>query len=862
MIDGNNRNQATNSASNSNSINNNNHHQQQQQQQQQQSLSLQLPPSSSFTAMQNRGLNLLNLFQLPSYNGTGGVGRPIHHHSQHQHNHQGRQEVLQGQNSRNDSTMNFTSENIHDVDDYFGYQRNNHRHNFGRQIFHSLPLPIPAAAAAVEAPPYLHQKSPIALLQEEHERRKNQELHDERTRTFHEFLFSDQKDLGGGGGGGGAKNHHDISRKRSRSSSSCSSSCVEESNKEEDTTKNYSMTSFSNTRMEQKSLKVQERQEVGEESGCSTSNFNSSHEMKNRNETHTIATTGDNHDALPTLSSSGKSPSPTTDTHTGTTTTQERFHDEGTVGNGDCEGNGLLTDLIKVALNGSNNIRAEKPADTDGMSLLAMATEMEMQQGYLDTSIVENDAKSTPQSRKLETTKTNKNTRLNPTTDDILSSLPTLPCEPEYDIVMGNYHDQEWHSRILLNTKSSGLLRPYSPDMEEDMESSDVVDHWFPSCPIEDDEQHDGFTKEKKVDSSHTSSNDRLRYTVEPGVIEKLPYCKIHEKTLKEQNRKPTDEHLFCFQVTEMYCNNMILCCSQCSTWRHAECGGHYTYCSPRKCEENFKPVCDRCHEEKDVGKQYSHVEKFLARQRDIHLRKTLMSSDIIRYASYSKHGLGCKWPLGSVIPSHIGGHYRSVQIRNERTEKQWAEMLQRLNSDSGTNAKQKSKDLQFLLNRLEEAEGKTDLHNMILFLERDEKRQCPIGFERPLFNFFDPEEDHCRLAFQNKNYSDDSSTSSDENSESESPSDHEDIPESKQDHDTNKSTNNQSDVVLGRYKPSTITKKRTKVKRHCIREGCNRKPRFDSAFCSDACGVHVMQQDLLRSLSFVNGMHPSRLHN
>jgi hypothetical protein len=514
---------------------------------------------------------------------------------------------------------------------------------------------------------------------------------------------------------------------------------------------------------------------------------------------------------------------------------------------GDAETNTRpLIDLIEAALK-NPKIPSPKPtAHSDGISLLAKVIETKRHRENIDPSIVEKNATSTPQ-KKLEIKK------LNPTVD-MLSVLPTLPCEPEYD--MGKDYDQVWDDHFPFVTRPPlGPSAPCSTDTEDDIESS-KADHWFPFDTAL--EKNMSFAENEKV--AHPSPDERLCYNVEPGAIEKLPYCKIHKKTSKEQGER-AEEPLFCFQVTEMYCNNMILCCSVCSTWRHAECGGHYTFCPPRKCEENFKPVCDRCHKEKDARQKNMHVDKFLARQRDIHLRKTLTSMDLIRHASYSKHGLTSKWPLGSVMPGNIGVHCKGVQIRNERTEKQWADMLQRLENNTTTSAKQRSKDLQFLLNRLEEAEVKTDLHNMILFLERDGKKQHPVGFERPQFNFFDPAEDKSRLAFLNQDYSDDSSSLEEENSEFESPSENEDFSESKQDGYTKKAVNNRNDVVLGRYKSSNIPRK-TKLEKNCIREGCDRRPRFDSAFCSDACGVHVMQQDLLRSLNFVNDMHPCRLHN
>jgi hypothetical protein len=55
---------------------------------------------------------------------------------------------------------------------------------------------------------------------------------------------------------------------------------------------------------------------------------------------------------------------------------------------------------------------------------------------------------------------------------------------------------------------------------------------------------------------------------------------------------------------------------------------------------------------------------------------------------------------------------------------------------------------------------------------------------------------------------------------------------------------------------------KATRVTHPCAREGCTRKPRFDSLFCSDSCGVSALELDLLRSYEESSDIHPSVLRN
>jgi hypothetical protein len=45
-----------------------------------------------------------------------------------------------------------------------------------------------------------------------------------------------------------------------------------------------------------------------------------------------------------------------------------------------------------------------------------------------------------------------------------------------------------------------------------------------------------------------------------------------------------------------------------------------------------------------------------------------------------------------------------------------------------------------------------------------------------------------------------------------------------------------------------------------CARASCDRLPRYDSLFCSDACGVSQLERDLLDALEYSEEVHPSQL--
>jgi transketolase len=118
--------------------------------------------------------------------------------------------------------------------------------------------------------------------------------------------------------------------------------------------------------------------------------------------------------------------------------------------------------------------------------------------------------------------------------------------------------------------------------------------------------------------------------------------------------------------------------------------------------------VCDRCHAEEKLLRDYPTAKKRLDRQRNEQLRRAMATSATMRQLSFSKHGGSYKWPLGSVSTTHIGGHTRSVHVRQEKAEKQWKEMISKLSKDYGTKTKERmrirTRELEKLLSSVEDA--------------------------------------------------------------------------------------------------------------------------------------------------------------
>jgi hypothetical protein len=121
----------------------------------------------------------------------------------------------------------------------------------------------------------------------------------------------------------------------------------------------------------------------------------------------------------------------------------------------------------------------------------------------------------------------------------------------------------------------------------------------------------------------------------------------------------------------------------------------------------------------------------------------------------------------------------------------------------------------------------------MILFLQSDTSREHPVGYEAPRLNIFDPAEDDEEDGK--------SSTPSAGNCES--------IP------DTHVGNGNRIMPAITKGGGSAKESGRPTC---CAREGCIKKPRFDSLFCSDSCGISCMESDLLSTFFYSSDMHPS----
>jgi len=455
------------------------------------------------------------------------------------------------------------------------------------------------------------------------------------------------------------------------------------------------------------------------------------------------------------------------------------------------------------------------------------------------------------------------------------SILPQLPEEPE--VATPKKYKKRKFKGILdddsAETKRNGKSKYEKKTMKKgkgdskDADSSIVeypypIDTWWPSVTSirrerklagqpqdEDDFEDDPDTEDKSPFRVNTIKlQEKLSNEVTPGVLEKIPHCRIHRMLMKKRKNPSAPELVHCFQVTELYPNDVMVCCSICGTWRHTACGGHHKPFSVRdSIDKPFVAVCDRCHEEEKIIRDYPLARKRLDRQRCEQVRRGLATSAAMRQASFSKHGGTYKWPLGSVSATHSGGHTRSVHSRHDKAEKQWMDMATRLGRGYGYRPKERvkvrTKELERLLVSVEDAEGHTDRHNMMLFLLQDTMKRHPVGFEARRRNIFDPEEDEIHGEDKNPDTprspaslsKDGEKTSSTEGSE-----------RSKSDE-----TNGEDDHSSRKKEPS-----------RCARYGCSKKPRFDSLFCSDSCGVSALESDLLRTFQYASDIHPSLLRN
>jgi hypothetical protein len=317
---------------------------------------------------------------------------------------------------------------------------------------------------------------------------------------------------------------------------------------------------------------------------------------------------------------------------------------------------------------------------------------------------------------------------------NFISVLPRLPVEPSLEIPdpcskmkrKGLLDDDSVEE--TPPDKRNAEKSPKAPKNGESKGSDQVIldlpyqiDTWWPSTAsikrerkaLGNDEDSDD-NSEVLGDEGQFRANldwikEKLASDIQPGVLEKIPHCKIHRMLMKKKKNPSAPEFVYCWQVTELYPNDIMVCCSHCGTWRHTACGGHYKpYSVKEAIEKPFEALCDRCYEEENFLEDYPVARKRLDRQRCEQMRRALATSATMRQASFSKHGGTYKWPLGSVSATHIGGHTRSVHSRHDKAEKQWTDMATKLSRGYGYRPKERvkhrTKELERLLVSVEDA--------------------------------------------------------------------------------------------------------------------------------------------------------------
>ncbi|MGK3742389.1 MAG: hypothetical protein ACI90V_009245 [Bacillariaceae sp.] len=328
------------------------------------------------------------------------------------------------------------------------------------------------------------------------------------------------------------------------------------------------------------------------------------------------------------------------------------------------------------------------------------------------------------------------------------SFLPQLPEEPTLKEVPASKKKTKKKKKFRgildeddssVETKASGKKKHGKSQAEKDGDKKEYerefgdlpypVDNWWPTSTSikrerkalgesnhdnECDENTEILGDERQFRANVSKIKERLKNDVEPGVLEKIPHCRVHRMAMKKRKNPSAPALVYCTQVTELYPNDVMVCCSRCGTWRHTACGGHHKQYSVREAIDTpFETVCDRCYAEENVLSDHPVARKRLDRQRCEQIRRGLTTSAAMRQHSFSKHGGTYKWPLGSVSATHIGGHTRSVHSRHDKAEKQWTDMATKLGRGYGHRPKEKvkvrTKELERLLISIEDA-GKQKL--------------------------------------------------------------------------------------------------------------------------------------------------------
>lgn len=134
----------------------------------------------------------------------------------------------------------------------------------------------------------------------------------------------------------------------------------------------------------------------------------------------------------------------------------------------------------------------------------------------------------------------------------------------------------------------------------------------------------------------------------------------------------------------------------------------------------------------------------------------------------------------------------------------------------------------------------------MMLFLLQDTLKEYPSGFEKARRNIFDPEEDEVPTGVLEP-----SAAQADGSHHATSENNHDDYLDVSVAEVESSQGEGEDDETISGAKPGSNV---------CAKKDCCNRPRFDSMFCSDACGVASLESDLLRTFHYTSDIHPSLL--
>lgn len=157
----------------------------------------------------------------------------------------------------------------------------------------------------------------------------------------------------------------------------------------------------------------------------------------------------------------------------------------------------------------------------------------------------------------------------------------------------------------------------------------------------------------------------------------------------------------------------------------------------------------------------------------------------------------------------------------------------------------------------------------MMLFLLQDTLREIPVGFEKRRRNIFDPEEDEAHFDTTESSVSVSVSVSNASHHGNIVSNDYSKLDLSVSDAEIDVDNEEHQEDNIGIMEDEddeddddSKINNQEGGKRLCARQDCNSKPRFDSVFCSDACGVACLESDLLRTFHYTSDIHPSLLRS